>query len=117
MEIIADFDTGAADTYADAAMLQNQGIIRITPTTPWRRESHLGQDFWFTIKRAEVALTGVDGSRHSTILNILCVRDWAQSPFVSINPNRKALVGRDLCLSLQPKITLDFSRHKTTIHW
>ncbi|MFN3421272.1 MAG: hypothetical protein ACK40X_06075 [Armatimonadota bacterium] len=45
VEIIADFDTGAADTYVDAEMLQNQGIIHITPATPWRRESHLGQDF------------------------------------------------------------------------
>lgn len=69
-EIITDFDTGAADTYVDAAMLQNQGIIHIT-LAPRRRESHLGQDFWFTIKRVEVALTGVDGSRRSTVLNVL----------------------------------------------
>lgn len=70
-EIITDFDTGAADTYVDAAMLQNQGIIHITPVTPRCRESHLGQDFWFTIKRVDVALTGVDGSRRSTVLNVL----------------------------------------------
>ncbi|MFN4179276.1 MAG: hypothetical protein ACK4I8_03095 [Armatimonadota bacterium] len=117
VDVVADFDTGSPDCAVNADMLRSQGVIQITPFTPWRHASHLGQVFWYTRKRVEISLTAEDGSRRSIVHRILCVRDWQQSPFVSINPNRMALVGRDLCLSLQPKITLDFYQHETTVHW
>jgi hypothetical protein len=37
------------------------------------------------------------------------------SPFVKINPNRVALVGRDLVLALKPKVLLDFDQRQTEI--
>ncbi len=30
---------------------------------------------------------------------------------------RSALVGRDLCLQLQPVVSLDFAGHQTSLHW
>ena len=46
---------------------------------------------------------------------ICCVPQWHTSPFVAINPNRIALVGRDLMLKLKPKIALDFDKRQTEI--
>jgi hypothetical protein len=46
---------------------------------------------------------------------IYCVSDWQTSPFVKINPDRVALVGRDLLLTLKPMILLDFNERQTEI--
>jgi hypothetical protein len=46
---------------------------------------------------------------------VLCVRNWQQSPFVAVNPNRTALVGRSFCLATQAKITLDFAQQVTSV--
>ncbi len=46
---------------------------------------------------------------------VLCVHHWQQSPFVAINPNRTALVGRSFSLAPQVTITRDFARQVTTI--
>lgn len=109
IDVVADFDTGSPDCAVNADMLRSQGVIQIAPFTPWRRSSHLGQDFWYTRRHIEISLTAADGTRRSVIHSILCIRDWAQSPFVAINPNRTALIGRDLCLQLQPQVTLNFA--------
>ncbi|MCS7265783.1 MAG: hypothetical protein NZ805_13230 [Armatimonadetes bacterium] len=116
-DVVADFDTGSPDCVVDADMLASQGIIQIAPFTPWRRSSHLGQDFWYTRRSIEISLTAEDGTRSSVIHRVLCVRNWRQSPFVAINPNRVALVGRDLCLSLKPQVNLNFAQHQTTVHF
>jgi hypothetical protein len=41
--------------------------------------------------------------------------DWHISPFIKINPNRLALIGRDILLELQPKVLLDFAKRQTEI--
>ncbi len=116
-DLIADFDTGSSEVYLDADTLVRQRIIRVIDADPIYESTHLGRPFEYVIKFVRLALVDVDGKPRETRVLTVCVFDWHQSPFVSINPNRKALVGRDLCLLLQPKITLDFSRHETTIHW
>jgi hypothetical protein len=43
------------------------------------------------------------------------VRDWGRSPFVQINPQRAALVGRGVLLDLKAGIRLDFDACQTDI--
>jgi hypothetical protein len=117
IDVEADFDTGSPDTCLDADLLTSQGVIQVAPSTPWRRDSHLGRDFWFTAKDVEVSLTAADGSQRSEVHRVQCIRGWAQSPFVLVNPNRTALVGRDLCLQLQPTVALNFAQRETTLQW
>ncbi len=116
-DVVADFDTGSSDVCVDADVLQGQGIIQIPPFTPWRRATHLGRDFWYTRMGVEISLTATDGSRRSAVHRILCIRDWTQSPFVAVNPTRAALVGRDLCLQLQPTVALNFAQRETMLQW
>ncbi len=117
VDVVADLDTGSSEVYADADLLGSRGVIQIGPFIPWRRDTHLGRGFWFTTKQLGVTLTAADGSQRSAVHRILCIHDWAQSPLVAISPTRTALVGRDLCLLLQPQITLDFVQHQTTVRW
>jgi hypothetical protein len=113
--LVADFDTGSRHTFADADLLQRQGIIALPLTTLWAVGWHLNRPFRYTPKSLIVILTAADGTQKMTSQTILCVRNWQQSPFVAVNPNRTALVGRSLCLATQVKITLDFAQQITLV--
>lgn len=117
VEVTADFDTGAADVCVDSSLLEDAGIVTISDEEPWRRDEHLGRRFFYTFSDVNAVLMAADGSQRESIHRVICVRNWEQSPFVAVNPNRTALVGRDICLRLQPKITLDFGQHQTTLQW
>jgi hypothetical protein len=113
--LVADFDTGSRHTFADADLLQRQGVIHLLPTTLWAVGWHLNRPFRYTPKSLIVILTAADGTQKTTSQTILCVRNWQQSPFVAVNPNRTALIGRSLCLATQVKITLDFAQQVTSV--
>jgi len=113
--LVADFDTGSRHTFADADLLQRQGVIHLLPTTLWAVGWHLNRSFRYTPKSLIVILTAADGTQKTASQTILCVRNWQQSPFVAVNPNRTALVGRSLCLAMQVKITLDFAQQVTSV--
>jgi hypothetical protein len=114
-ETIADLDTGAVEVYTNAALLEGNGIVTFPLATLWRRGQHLGQTYRYTRIPLQVALKADDGTEKGAIHSVLCVRNWQQSPFVAVNPNRTALVGRSLCLATQVKITLDFAQHVTSV--
>jgi hypothetical protein len=113
--LVADFDTGSRHTFADADLLQRQGVIHLLPTTLWAVGWHLNRSFRYTPKSLIVILTAADGTQKTASQTILCVRNWQQSPFVAVNPNRTALIGRSLCLATQVKITLDFAQQVTSV--
>lgn len=48
---------------------------------------------------------------------LLSLARMVQSPFVQIGPNRQVLVGRGICLCLQPIGELDFGHLMTHLHW
>ena len=114
-ETIADFDTGSASTFADFGELERRGIVRFSPSDFIHQRTHLGQTFRYIDKVLRVGLVADDGTEQSIVHSILCVLNWRQSPFVAINPNRTALIGRDICLRLQPKITLNFEAKTTSV--
>jgi len=116
-ETVADFDTGAIEVYTSVEILEQQGIFKFSPATLWRSGSHLGQTYRYTRIHLDVSLKADDGTERGTLHPVLCVRNWQQSPFVAVNPNRTALVGRSLCLSLKPKVTMDFEQKVTNLHW
>jgi hypothetical protein len=114
-ETIADFDTGAVEVYAGAELLEGNGIVTFPLATLWRQGQHLGQTYRYTRIPLQVALRLDDGTEKSMIHPVLCVRNWQQSPFVAVNPNRTALIGRSLCLATQAKILLDFAQQVTSV--
>jgi hypothetical protein len=116
ISLTADFDTGAYDLYADADRLEGEGLISVGPGDRLYRSAHLSESFTYLLKTLTVALTA-DSVSQQTARDVVCVRDWSQSPFVVVNPQRTALVGRDLCLQLQPDVTLHFAQRETTLQW
>ncbi|MCS3919337.1 hypothetical protein Q2T83_12090 [Fervidibacter sacchari] len=114
-DTIADFDTGSASTFVSYEEMSAQGIVQLLPSDVIRQLSHLGQVFRFFVRTLHLGLIADDGSERIARLRVLCILNWQQSPFVAVNPNRVALIGRDICLRLQPKITLDFANRQTLL--
>ena len=116
IDLVGDFDTGATGIFTDAEMLGRNGVIQILPTDQWLVGFHLGTAFVYCTKSLTVALKADNGTeRLERNFGIVCVFNWQQSPFIAVNPNRVALVGRDICLRLQPKVTLDFANLTTSL--
>ncbi|MCS7263443.1 MAG: hypothetical protein NZ805_01270 [Armatimonadetes bacterium] len=116
LTLVADFDTGALGLFTDYEQVMQQNLVQFTPADQWQLGEHLGQPFFYCPKPVVVALIADDGTERSVSgVDIFCVLNWGQSPFVSVNPNRTALIGRDICLLLQPKITLNFEAKMTSV--
>jgi len=116
--LVADFDTGAYGCFADGEWLAQQGLISLQTGERIRRAYHLNMPYAYLVRTLTVALIA-DSQQREASQDVLCVLNWLQSPFVAINPNRTALVGRDLCLALQPivTLTLNFANRTTSLAW
>lgn len=89
--LCADLDTGAHGTMLDGAL----SPAALDPPV-WHLGTHLGQRFAWAPGAADVEIRLADGATRTARLPIRWVRDWARSPFVRIQPERRALAGRDL---------------------
>ena len=116
-DLVADFDTGSLETYANLDSLRAQGIVQIAPQDVLRQHTHLGQIFAYLLKQVTFLLTSEDGVIKQLPRGIRYVLNWQQSPFVQVNPNRQALAGRGIALQFRPLLTLDFVRRETKLHW
>jgi hypothetical protein len=114
-EIIGDFDTGASHTFADYDFLAANNLIRPEAGDDFETHRHLNRSFDYIDKFVRIELSSRSGK--SLVLDtwIACVLDWRRSPFVVPNPNRIALVGRDIMLELKPNLRLDFDARQTEI--
>lgn len=116
-DTVAGFDTGGMETYADAAPLQARGVVTVGVGDVERSAVHLGSPYRYLPKPIEVRLLAADGRQRAALRTVRCVLDWHNSPFVIINLNRVALVGRLTCLDLQPIVCLDFAQQQTTVQF
>jgi hypothetical protein len=114
VEIIADFDTGAAASFADYKLLISQAVLKADGDEEGESSEHLGRAFEYFGKSFIVEVKLPSGELLSRKLTLNCVTDWHVSPFVNINPRRTALAGRDLFLELRPSILLDFANRRTS---
>jgi hypothetical protein len=115
VEIIADFDTGAASSFVDYDLLEVHNVIERQENDYVISSRHLDKIFSYITKLVNVETILTSGESLSHKLPFHCVSNWHTSPFVSINPHRQALAGRDLFLELQPNILLDFAKRRTQI--
>jgi hypothetical protein len=116
LEVTADFDTGAASSFADQRLLLSHQIIDSDEDEEAESSEHLGNTFEYVSKPITIEVKLPTGDILSCELTMLCVADWSASPFIRINPRRTMLAGRDLFLNLQPSILLDFATHRTSIY-
>jgi hypothetical protein len=114
VKVIGDFDTGSSHTFFDYDFLAAQNIIRPELRDYPEIHIHLNQPFVYIDKLIRIALAD-SGKIHYVDVRISCVQNWSSSPFIEINPNRIALIGRDILLKLKPKVLLDFKECQTEI--
>lgn len=112
---VGDFDTGAARSFADYDFLVSQQVILPEAGDDYEISRHLSQLFNYVTKPMQFELYTAFGQIRTLVGKIHCVLNWRHSPFVKINPDRVALIGRDLLLGLKPKVLLDFEQCQTEI--
>lgn len=89
-------------------------------TTPFPEEvpdieEHSGEPYCFYTRR--LCIGPEQGNiREVENFTVYCIQNWGKSPFVKINPNRTALVGRRLFLKIKPSVLLNFTTQKTEIY-
>jgi hypothetical protein len=118
LNIIADFDTGARELFIDMGRLISEGLI--IPPYPEEVpdvEEHLGETYCFYTRRLSVGIIPERGKINNVEnFTVYCIQNWGRSPFIKINPNRTALVGRRLFIKIKPSIVLNFSTQKTEVY-
>jgi hypothetical protein len=115
VELVGDFDTGASGTFVDYDYLRDRNLIHPEVGDYYEISHHLNQPYHGVAKSLRFQLSSKAGEIFVFDTLIYCVPEWDTSPFVQINPNRVALVGRDLVLALKPKVLLDFDQRRTEI--
>lgn len=116
LQLVADLDTGAPDVYADLNGLEAHHVLTVSARAQWSLRGHLGDLYRFVRRPLLFRVTDTLGATREIRWMVACVRDWQQSPFVRINPKRRALIGRAPLLALKPRISLDFQRRTTEVH-
>jgi hypothetical protein len=117
VEIKADFDTGAIGVYFDQELLLRHKVMTRRDHDIEKVSQHLGKDFRYVQKPLWLEVTDKYGKSQRVGMIALCIENWQSSPFVAINPQRIALVGREAFLKLQPIVHLDFAARQTEIEY
>jgi len=111
----ADLDIGSVNCYGSRDRLIEKGIIHSGFGEVVRASSHLGRSYVCVTRFASIELVDENGITHQCRMPIICVKDWGNSPFVSINPSRQFLMGRSALLELRPLLLLDFWARTTRV--
>jgi hypothetical protein len=115
VEIVGDLVTGSSHTFADYSFLAAKNLIRPEAGDDLETHLHLNRPFDYVDKFVRIELPSRSGKSLALDTWIACVLDWRLSPFVALNPNRIALIGRDIMLELKPNVRLDFDARQTEI--
>jgi hypothetical protein len=111
--LVADFDTGSRWTYLPFEELVELAVVKPRDNEEEAYDfTHLEGKLWCLSRFAQVRL---ENSSPFGEYAVLCVVDWQMSTMVQVNPQREALVGRDLPTRIGAKIELDFGTQTTTV--
>jgi len=113
--LIADFDTGAASSFVSYDFLLAHKVVQRDAREYVENSVHLSQTYEFISKTITVKMTTISGKEVVLETDVYCVENWTRSPFVKINSQRLALIGRDLLLELKLCTLLNFDRRQTEI--
>lgn len=113
----ADFDTGAVECYCSTELLLKHNLISTEAKRFLKTSRHLSQPYVYFSTRLWLELADTNDASRRQRTTIICVNDWHQSPFVTINPRRTFLLGRKLLLNLRPRVTLDFDARQSEVEF
>ena len=110
-EVLADFDTGARISIVP------DNVVRAHMFPGWQSAYHLGKKFDYFTKRVSVGIQSASGTSKSANLPVWVVSNWNGGPFVSVNPVRNALIGRDILRLFELVVCLSSKDQCTGIHF
>lgn len=116
LHLISDFDTGTSTQLINADVLAPSGWISTAfdPRTVIRAR-HLLREYVYVVRDLRIGIASEAGTMRSGILSFRCVSDWQQSPLVSVNSQRQALVGRGVLLRLGLLVELNGANRSTRV--
>ncbi len=107
IDFVGDFDTGSNNTICSS------DIISVSRLNPILESSHLNNSYKYSVKLVKLILKNQKAKRITHNLPIYIVLNWEKSPFVQLNPNRVALIGRDILRNIEMKVVIDTVKKKT----
>lgn len=113
--MIGDFDTGAPSILANYDSLIQEQILDLSLIRNPFLGRHLGSTYAFSISELRVGVADEDGNVKSTPIQCRCVMDWEISPICYVNPQRQALIGRNILLRLTLQVNLDGAKKSTCL--
>lgn len=114
--IVADIDTGCNRLFLDYNRVAENRIVIRTVLSRLQRAEHLGRRFSFYVFDIRIGVCDISGKMKIRNFSSYCVLNWSHSPFCLINPNRKALIGRNLILDFPLRLELDGGIRRTAVH-
>jgi hypothetical protein len=111
----ADFDTGSPHLCVDYDKLSEKGVLGFRSLAEAYFQQHLGEYYRFHIMPIQIAMIDENEKQYAKRMHAYCVRDWKKSPLCLVNPDRKALAGRNILLNFPLKLELDGKRKVTRI--
>jgi hypothetical protein len=114
-KLVADFDTGSPFSFVNYDLLLAEKVVQRRPAEYVENAIHLGKQYQCVSKIVKTEFETISGKVRSFDTAVYCVEDWANSPFVKINPSRTALIGRDLPFEAKLSFGLHFERQRTEI--
>ena len=114
--LTADFDTGSPHVLVVDSRITER-FVPAASVNNIERAIHLGKWFDFMVASLSIVIRDDKNSRKFRTFQeySLCVLSWDKSPFVNINPNRRALVGMSI-LDYGINITLRGNDKTTVVH-
>ena len=122
LELRADLDTGSPITFLNLNRMAENRLIEFEEVPEWLDngraliDSLHGENYVYFNLPLEVSVKTPRRSKRGEML-CRCVLDWERkkSPFKLINPNREALVGRNVLQELRLVVRLDGRRHRSVV--
>ncbi len=114
-KLVADFDTGSPFSFVNYDLLLAEKVVQRRPAEYVENAIHLGKQYQCVSKIVKAEFEATSGQARSFVTTVYCVEDRPNSPFVRINPNRIALIGRDLPFEAKLSLGLHFDKQRTEI--
>jgi hypothetical protein len=116
LDLIGDMDTGSPITALNMEQLISSGNIRPDLIDTLERDIFHDEYYEYSIEPIYIQITDETGKKKSKHITCECVKDWYKSLFCKVNPNRQALIGRDLLLEFPIEVKLDGKKKKTYVY-
>jgi len=113
VRLAADLDTGSPSIIVRGIDIEQLGLRLKDYKNTWA--SHLGKRYRYVTPKVQIAIQSESRGLKSGAFHLRAVHDWSTGPFVLINPNRAALVGRNLLLQLGLDVLLKGTERKTIV--